>query len=166
MATLPASNGLYRVVADRIKDTVDHANVASVKMSISEAHQKFGHISHAAVKYMVRTGMITGIDLDPESKPDFCEACAKAKSDTKPFLKESTTRAASYGERVHWDLWGPATVKSIAGHSYVAARVDDATRENKLYSQGKKSETVGSYKKDEAYIKTQTGSNIKYSRSD
>jgi hypothetical protein len=35
--------------------------------------------------------------------------------------------------------------KSIAGHSYIAARVDDPTRESKLYFQGKKSETVGSY---------------------
>ena len=36
----------------------------------------------------------------------------------------------------------------------------------KLYFQEKKSETFGSYKCDEAYIKTQTGNAIKIVRSD
>ena len=166
MGTLPLSNGLYRLVAAKITHVGDHANVASVKISINEAHRKFGDIAHAAIKHMVNTGMIAGIELDPDTKPDFCEPCAKAKSNRKPFPKESTTRATKYGERLHWDLWGPATVKSLAGNSYVAARLDDATRETKLHFQKAKSQTVTSYKKEEAYIKTHTGQNIKYSRSD
>jgi hypothetical protein len=88
MATLPLSNGLYRLVAAKITDVSDHTNVASVKMSINEAHRKFGHIALAVIKHMVNTGMITGIELDPNTKPDFCEPCAKAKSNRKPFLKE------------------------------------------------------------------------------
>ena len=72
----------------------------------------------------------------------------------QPFLKESKTRATKYGEHVHWDLWGPATVKSLNRNLYVAARINDATRETKLYFQTKKSQTVNSYKLNEAYIKT------------
>jgi len=72
-----------------------------------------------------------GIELDNDSKPEFCEACTKAKSATKPFPKESETRAKKFGDRVHWDLWGPAAVKSLNGHHYVAVRIDDATRETK-----------------------------------
>jgi len=37
--------------------------------------------------------------------------------------------------------------------SYVAARLDDATRETKLHFQKAKSQTVTSYKKEEAYIR-------------
>jgi hypothetical protein len=165
MATVPQADGLYRIIFNKL-GKANYANVASIKMSISEAHRKFGHIAHAAIKHMVRTGMVTGIELNLDSKPEFCEACAKAKSTTKPFLKESQTRAENYGERVHWDLWGPAAVRSLAGHSYAAAHKDDATREVKLYFQAKKSETITSYKKDEALIKTQTGNNIKHSHSD
>src|SRR6267154_4663082 len=73
VATLPLSNGLYQLVADKITDVGDHANITSVKMSINEAHHKFGHIAHAAITHMVNTGMITGIELDPDTKPDFCE---------------------------------------------------------------------------------------------
>jgi len=63
-------------------------------------------------------------------------------------------------------LWGPALVKSFNGHCYVAARIDDATHETKLYFQEKKSKTFRSYKKDEAYIETQSGNPIKAVHSD
>ena len=48
----------------------------------------------------------------------------------------------------------------------MAARIDDATRETKLYFQDKKSQTFNSYKLDEAYIETQTGNRIKVIHSD
>ena len=150
---------------------VEHCPVLSSRpwvcwWTISEAHKRLGHVSCGAIIHAVTKGYITGIDLEPGSKPEFCEVCAKAKAARQPFPKESKTRATKYGERVHWDLWGPATVKSLNGHFYVAARIDDATRETKLYFQAKKSETFSSYKKDEAYIETQSGNRIKTVRSD
>jgi hypothetical protein len=171
MATLPRSEGLYCLIGASSEVSsenagVEYANVASVKLTISEAHRRFGHITHAAIRYAVNQGKILGVEIDPMSKPEFCEVCAKAKSAKQPFPKESETRAENYGERVHWDLWGPATVKSINGHHYAAARIDDATCETKLYFQSKKSETINSYKRDEAYVETQSGNHIKFSRSD
>jgi len=118
------------------------------KMSISEKHRKFGHIAHTAVKHTISNGPITGIEIDDASIPD---SCAKAKSNTQPFPKESTTRAKEYSERVHWDLWGPTTVQTIDGFSYCAARIDGATREMKLFFLKKKSDTEAAYKKDKAY---------------
>jgi Reverse transcriptase (RNA-dependent DNA polymerase)/gag-polypeptide of LTR copia-type len=165
IATIPHSDGLYRIIA-KPAEKGGYAAVASGKMSISEAHRKLGHIAYGAVAHAISKGYITGIELDTSSKPEFCDACAKAKAARQPFPKESQTRATNYGERVHWDLWGPATVKSLNGNFYVAARIDDATRETKLYFQSKKSQTVDSYKLDEALIETQTGNRIKVVRSD
>ena len=133
---------------------------------ISEVHQKLGHIAHSAISYAITQGRITGIQLDPDSKPEFCEPCTKAKSAWQPFPKELETCASEYGEHVHWDLWGPAAVKSLSGNLYVAARIDDASRETTLYFQAKKSQTIDSYKCDEALIEMQTGNRIKVSRSD
>ena len=48
----------------------------------------------------------------------------------------------------------------------MAACIDDASRETALYFQVKKSQTIDSYKRDEALIETQTGNRIKVSRSD
>src|SRR5882762_4938951 len=166
MGTIPRANGLYRLVNFSKGTSLDHANVAVGKMSISEAHRKLGHISHSAIRNAISTGQITGIELDMDSKPEFCEPCAKAKSARLPFPQKSDTHATKYGERVHWDLWGPASVRSLSGNYYVAARTDDHTRENKLYFQPKKSDTFKSYKRDEALIETQSGNKIKVSRSD
>jgi hypothetical protein len=116
---------------------------------------------------MVTTGMITGIEIDPNSNEGFCEACAKAKATCKPFPKESKTRANKYGERVHWDLWGPASVSSLGRNQYAACRTNDQTREVMIYFIAKKSEVFETYKNDEALIETQhDGAKIKLLRSD
>ena len=101
IAKIPHSKGLYKIISQN-----DSANVASTsgKMSISEAHRKLGHISYGAITHAVSKGLITGIELDINIKPDFCEACVKAKSTTMPFPKESKTRAEKYGDRIYWDL--------------------------------------------------------------
>ena len=165
IATIPHSDGLYRIIGKHDKDG-GVAAVASGKMLISEAHRKLGHLAYGAVTHAISKGYIAGIDLDTNLKPEFYDACAKVKVARQPFLKESKTRATKYGKHVHWDLWGPATVKSLNGNLYVAARIDDAMREMKLYFQTKKSQTVNSYKLNEAYIETQSGNRIKVVRSD
>ena len=142
------------------------AAVASGNMSISEAHRKLGHLAYGAVTHAISKGYIAGMDLDTNSKLEFCDACAKVKAARQPFPKESKTRATRYGEHVQWDLWGPATIKSLNGNLYIAARIDDVTRETKLYFQTKKSQMVDSYKLDEAYIETQSGNHIKVVHSD
>ena len=141
------------------------ANAAVEKLSINEAHRRLGHISSAAIRHAVMKGFITRIDLDESSKPEFCKPCAKAKSARQPYPQESPTRAEKYRDYIHWDLWGPASVKSLNRHFYMAAQIDDATHETKPYFQEKKSETLRSYKMDEAYIETQTRNRIKTIRS-
>ena len=112
MATIPCANGLNHVTAPEDPPTVNYASIAMVKLTISKAHWKLGHITPSAIKYVIAKGHITGIQLDPESKPEFCKACAKAKVAWQPFPKELETRATKYGEHVHWDLWGPASVET------------------------------------------------------
>ena len=154
MGTIPMANSLYRLVNSGKRTSLDHANITAGKISISEVHWKLGHISHSAIRNAISTRQITGIELDMDSKPEFCEPCAKAKSARLPFPQKSDTHAEKYGEMVHWDLWGPASVKSLSRNLYVAARMDDHTRENKLYFQPKKSNTFNSYKWDEVLIET------------
>ena len=111
IAMIPHSDGLYRIIGKHDKDG-GVAAVTSGKMSISKAHRKLGHLAYGAVTHTISKGYITGIDPDTNLKPEFCDACAKAKAARQPFPKESKTRATKYGKRVHWDLWGPANEKS------------------------------------------------------
>ena len=55
---------------------------------------------------------------------------------------------------------------SLSRNSYVAPHIDDATHKTMLYFQAKKSQTINSYKHDEALIETQTGNCIKVAHSD
>ena len=126
IATIPHSDGLYCVIIPNETQTSHHANAATGKMDINEAHRKLGHISPVAIKHAISKGYITRIELDKKSKPDFCKACVNAKSARQPFPKQSETHATKHGDCVHWDLWGPARVKSLNGHYYIAARLDDA----------------------------------------
>ena len=119
VATVPHMDGLYKLVAKQL-NRMETANAASGKMLINKAHKKLGHIAHSAIHHAPLNGLVTGIDLDINSKVKFCKACAKAKSTYQPFPKESETRAEKFGERVHWDLWGPVSVKSLNGNQYVA----------------------------------------------
>ena len=166
MATLPLSNGLYHLATKSSTSPSAHANIASAKMTIQEAHLKFGHIAHDAIKYAVTKGLILGIELDLMSKPEFCDACAKAKASHQLFPKILNTWAEQYGERVFWDLWGPVTVHSQSGNFYMAARTDDHTHEMKLYFLKMKDQTFEAYKQDEAYLETHSGNHIKWMHSD
>jgi hypothetical protein len=77
-------------------------------MTISKAHRRLGHIAHSAIRHAVTNDLITGINLNMSSKPEFCEACAKAKLAHQPFPKESETRAEKFSDCMHWDLLGPS----------------------------------------------------------
>ena len=166
IATIPQADGLYHVLPEKESPTIDYTNITSVRWTISEAHQRLAHIAHSAIKYAIDQGHITGIQLDPDSKPEFCEPCNKAKSAQQPFHKELKTCASEYGEHIHWDLWEPAAVKILSGNLYVAAYIDDAYHETTLYFQAKKSQTINSYKHDKVLIETQTGNQIKVLCSD
>ena len=97
IATVPCTNSLYHVTVPEDTPTINYASIAMVKLTISKAHWKLG--------LAIAKGHITGIQLDPESKPEFCKVCAKAKAAWHPFPKESETCAIKYREHIHWDLW-------------------------------------------------------------
>jgi hypothetical protein len=116
-----------------------------------------GHVNHEDLQRMVENGMVTGINLDMSLKPEFCEACIKAKATRKPFPKESKTEYISYGDKVVSDVWGPASVESIGGNRYYNLYQDQRSHEEVIYFMQNKSETFGDYKKYKAWVKVQRG---------
>jgi hypothetical protein len=96
----------------------ESAHVA--KLTINELHRALGHVAQGAVQYMVKQGLIEGVELDSASTLEFCEACTKAKATRQPFPEEMANRARTYGELVHMDLWGPTQTESVTGHLYTS----------------------------------------------
>ena len=120
---IPEIRGLYRVIDYPKPTTVStihqSANTASKTMTISELHRKMGHINHDNLGMMVKDGLVEGIDLNLNSKPEFCKICIKAKAVRKSFPKKSTNAdVKAYGDKVCSDLWGPAQVQSLGHKNY------------------------------------------------
>jgi len=80
VATIPHSDGLYRITGTKTAVNEGLAATVSAKMSISEAHKKLGHISYGAITHAISKGLVTGIELDNNSKPDFCEEITETVS--------------------------------------------------------------------------------------
>jgi hypothetical protein len=78
IATILCANGPYHLIDQSTKTYLDHANIAAGKMSISEVHYKLKHISHTAIKHVILTGQITKIELDMNSKSNFCKPYVEA----------------------------------------------------------------------------------------
>lgn len=94
----------------------------------NEWHRRYGHIAVLALEKLAKEGLVTGLDVDPTHSPSTCEACIASKLTTRPFPKESETRASAPGERTFSDVWGPARTTSIRGSRYYITCTDDATR--------------------------------------
>jgi hypothetical protein len=105
--------------------------------------------------------MVTGVNLDMTSKPEFCEACIKAKATRKSFPKESETKYENYGDKVVSDIWGPAAIQSIGGKRYYMLFQDLRSHEELIYFLRQKSEAFAYYKKYEAWVKVQRGGQIR-----
>jgi len=73
-----------------------------------------GHVSHSAARALVRKKLVSGIELDESSKPSVCESCEWVKGVRKEIQRtRNGDRAATVGDEVHSDLWGPAPVETI-----------------------------------------------------
>jgi GAG-pre-integrase domain len=130
-------------------------------MSINELHHKMEHVNFKDLQKMVKQGMVTGIDLNFDSKPDFCEACVKAKITCKPFPKQSEMKYTKYGDKVISNTWGPAPVESLGGKKYFQIYQDLLSHEECIYFNKNKSKGFDNYKKYKAWVKTQWNAAIK-----
>ena len=111
-----------------------------------------GHMNYNDLCKMVQGGMVMGIKLNLDLKPEFCEACIKAKATHKPFPKKSKTMYQNHSDKVVADTWGPASVKSLGHKKYFQLYQDLSSHEKHVYFNHEKSESFDNYKKYEAWV--------------
>ncbi|KAF8161470.1 hypothetical protein B0H34DRAFT_635930, partial [Crassisporium funariophilum] len=117
-------NGLYRTFTAR-PEIAAYAGRVKELLTIDELHRRMGHIGHSIARDMVKGGMVTGIELDEDSKPSICQSCEWGKGTRKAITRERVgPRAEEIGGEIHSDLWGPAPVKTIGGREYFTSFTD------------------------------------------
>ncbi|KAF8223629.1 hypothetical protein L208DRAFT_1315830 [Tricholoma matsutake] len=85
---IPFVWGIYHVSGLLNPSPTLSAYAASKIMSINELHHKMcfslnkmGHINHNVLLKMVEERMVTWIEVNLDSKPEYCEICIRAKVD-------------------------------------------------------------------------------------
>src|SRR5436190_1223848 len=83
----------------------------------------------------------------------------------KPLPDEAKNRATKYGERIHADLWGPASVESLGKHKYSADYVDCMSRWGEVDFLKTKDQAQASYEELDKRIETHAGTPVKHLRT-
>ncbi|KIK58386.1 hypothetical protein GYMLUDRAFT_1006103 [Collybiopsis luxurians FD-317 M1] len=97
----------------------------TLMLTLDELHRCMGHISHRAAENLVHGGFVDGVALESNDAPQ-CETCIFAKMSRKPVPKvRKGEHAKEFGEQIHSDVWGPATVESKGGKRYFVTFTDD-----------------------------------------
>jgi hypothetical protein len=110
-----------------------------------------GHISPRAITNIVTKGIVTGAQLDSKSTLTFFSSCVRGKMSRTPIPKErSGPRATKIGEKVHTNVWGPATPESYDGRQYFITFTDDFTWWTRVETMKRKSEALTCYEDYEA----------------
>ena len=126
-----------------------------------------GHISPAIIKHLIEQKFVLRLELDVKSEASFCPTCAKAKPTCKQIPKERVEYISqALGDKIHLDVWGPATPQSYNGKLYYVSFIDDYTRWTTIYCISQKLEVLPKYKEYEAWMRTQYGKWVKILQSD
>ena len=86
----PKLHGLYCLDNELAK------NEAYQSLTAIEVHKKLGHISHKALRHLLKHGLIQGIELNSIGDKITCNACIKSKIICKPLPKDSGERAKNW----------------------------------------------------------------------
>ena len=162
LGSVPCIDNLYRLSSSAIKapePPKHYANIADGPISINELHRHMGHVNFRTLCEMVHEGAVEGVELDLSPASSFCKTGVQGKAHYKAFPKVSETTHSRYGEKVITNLWGPAPVQSLGGHSYAHMLEDLFSREPHISFLKAKSEAFQFYKQYEAWVKTHRNPN-------
>ena len=132
------------------------ARASTCKMDLTLWHRRFSHLNHGDVKQLISKGLVTGIRLDSNVKPDpICEPCIAGKQH-RVVNKSATSRATKPLELVHTDVHGPMPVQTCEGYKYWICFVDDATRLVAITPLKRKSDAFEAFKVYKTTMENQT----------
>nr|AAZ28936.1 polyprotein [Phanerochaete chrysosporium RP-78] len=164
-AAIPKIRGLYRYY-----HSGEGLALAafSASLSLYQLHQHLGHLSYGYIKKLVASKAIQGLQLDPARRTeDECSVCMRAKAARAPIAaKRSSPLAATFGEHLHLDVWGPAPVRTINHCRYALVMVDDHSRWLEEPLLRSKDEAFARFRDFVALIRTQSGAQLKVVSSD
>jgi transposase InsO family protein len=162
--TIPRKAGLYSIGAYSAQAA---AEPPVIKLALNQLHCRLGHRNHKAILKMYTDGRLPGIKLTLRDITE-CRDCLLSKATHAPIAaKWMSPLAAKFGDHVHLDVWGPATVRSLLEHAhYVLIIMDDATCWAEAPIMQHKSDAFAKYVAWEAREELHSNVHVKINQSD
>lgn len=92
--------------------------------SLEVWHRRFGHASVTAIRNALSKDLVDGLVIKGAlNVPGICEDCVFGKHTARPYDAEVEPEGAP-NDCVHVDLWGPSSVSSLGGATYMMVAVD------------------------------------------
>ncbi len=112
------------------------ASISSgAKVDLYTWHCRLGHLHEDTVLYMLKHGLICGMDLsETQLSTTPCQPCLKGKQTQSNIPKQTVMHADTILRCIHSDLCGPLSMQSHSGFKYFATFTDDKSR--KVYVAG------------------------------
>jgi hypothetical protein len=123
-------------------------------------HFRLGHLSSSRLALL--QSHFPFIHNNPNS---VCDICHFAKHRKLPFV-HSYHKANKFFDLIHFDIWGPISIKSVHHHSYFLTAVDDYSRYTWIILMKTKSEARQHVQNFITFAETQHNCSVKSIRTD
>lgn len=154
---------LYRLEAVTLSEQ-ESAFVLKISQTTKTWHRRLGHPGSTAMQSTVP--LVSGLSSLTGEPVGIYDSCAIGKSHRLPY-QSSTSRSEVPGEYLHSDVY-TLSKTSFDGYKYLVLFIDDATSFTfgQLLRSKRPDELLSFFKPLSAFIKRQTGTDIKRLRSD
>lgn len=113
-------NGIYRLDLNVISD----GNKAMMASTMTEWHNKLGHVSNETIERMKRCGAVTGLNVS--AKPvQRCDDCLLGKCKKNAHPSRTTPKIGKPGLSLHLDTVGPVSPPSLNNAKYFVLCKDE-----------------------------------------
>lgn len=152
------------IVEENKENIFQVANCAVANVSVQTWHRRLGHIP------ITNFGAVKEAVADPDVLPNErimidCEACEKSKISRK-ICKDPGNSCSEILEKIHSDVAGPFSTKSLGGKSYYISFIDEFSRYAEVVFISNKSEVEKTVREYIAKIELQTGKRVKIFKCD
>ena len=129
-------DGLYHIIPGTVPEafktaTANFTVAGQVRREqIHQLHRILGHASPHVMRQVLQNNPRAPSGLRPSDVRLFssCDACHRGKAKRQPRPSLTTTRATSFGYRIHTDTTGRINPPTKSGYQHANISVDDATR--------------------------------------
>jgi hypothetical protein len=103
------NNGLYTVPVYALTTSFTE-NIQKPAISITEAHQRLGHVNARKIKEMSENNQLPFNIIDQNDEIFVFDTCNATITTRSPIPKESNSVYRKVGDLIHTDIWGPITI--------------------------------------------------------